>query len=238
MQCLTERVPGLLVFGLCLLSVAPADAGQRARMRSQRGQITGTAVNESQATELTLTLSQAAIRPIQQIVRTAGTIDKTRKVITADVFPPEAALIQVGQRVRTFPLESKSSMFQARITRVVPRGDRVTVEATLTSQGRQKSSPYVTEIVVERGEFLSVPNEAIIEEGETRIVYVQKHPGHFEPQEVHTILQGELYTQVMHGLSEGDQVVTFGSFFIDSEYKLKTTDQPAASPTGNAHHHN
>jgi hypothetical protein len=221
-----------------VLSVAPADGGQRARMRSQRGQITGTAVNESQATELTLTLSQAAVRPIQQIVRTAGTIDKTRKVITADVFPPEAALIQVGQRVRTFPLASKSSMFQARITRVVPRGDRVTVEATLTSQGRQESSAYVTEIVVERGEFLSVPNEAIIEEGDTRIVYVQKHPGHFEPQEVHTILQGELYTQVMHGLSEGDQVVTFGSFFIDSEYKLKTTDQPAAGPTGNAHHHN
>ncbi len=222
---------------LCLLS-APADAGQRARMRSQRGQITGTAVNESQATELTLTLSQAAVRPIQQIVRTAGTIDKTRKVLTADVFPPDAALMQVGQRVRTFPLESKSSMFQARITRVMRRGDRVTVEATLTSQGRQGSSAYVTEIVVERGEFLSVPNEAIIEEGDTRIVYVQKHPGHFEPQEVHTILQGELYTQVMHGLSEGDQVVTFGSFFIDSEYKLKTTDQPAAGPTSNAHHHN
>jgi hypothetical protein len=108
MHCLTERVPGLLVLVFCLLSVAPADGAQRARMRSQRGQITGTAVNESQATELTLTLSQAAVRPIQQIVRTAGTIDKTRKVVTADVFPPEAALIQVGQCVHTFPLASKS----------------------------------------------------------------------------------------------------------------------------------
>jgi hypothetical protein len=33
--------------------------------------------------------------------------------------------------------------------------------------------------------------------------------------------QGELYTQILGGLENGDQVVTFGSFFIDSEHKLK-----------------
>jgi hypothetical protein len=28
---------------------------------------------------------------------------------------------------------------------------------------------------------------------------------------------------VIEGVTEGEQVVTFGSFFIDSEYKLKGT---------------
>jgi len=38
----------------------------------------------------------------------------------------------------------------------------------------------------------------------------------------------------MKGLNAGDQVVTFGSFFIDSEYKLKSTDQTpmASTPPG------
>jgi len=49
--------------------------------------------------------------------------------------------------------------------------------------------------------------------------------GQYEPTPVQTGVQGELYTQVTGGLKDGDQVVTFGSFFIDSEYKLKGAAQ-------------
>jgi Cu(I)/Ag(I) efflux system membrane fusion protein len=83
------------------------------------------------------------------------------------------------------------------------------------------------EIVVEQGPFLSVPNEAIIEEGNRHVVYVQQHEAQYVPQEVRTGVQGELYTQVIDGVKEGDQVVTFGSFFIDAEHKLKGTVQGA-----------
>jgi membrane fusion protein, copper/silver efflux system len=79
----------------------------------------------------------------------------------------------------------------------------------------------VIEIVAEAGDFLSVPNEAIIEEGEKHVVYVQQQPGQYVPQEIDMGVQGELYTQVLSGLKAGDQAVTFGSFFVDSEYKLK-----------------
>ena len=91
------------------------------------------------------------------------------------------------------------------------------------------------EIIVERDRFLSLPNEAIIEEGDMHIVYVQQDAGHYMPREIHTGLQGELYTQVLHGLTEGEQVVTFGSFFIDAEYKLKATEQSVMS--NDQHHH-
>ena len=76
------------------------------------------------------------------------------------------------------------------------------------------------EIVVERGPLLSVPNEAIIEEGDTHVVYVQQ-AGQYSPREVRTGTQGELYTQIVDGVKDGEQVVTFGSFFIDAEQKLK-----------------
>jgi Cu(I)/Ag(I) efflux system membrane fusion protein len=84
------------------------------------------------------------------------------------------------------------------------------------------------EIVTERGEYLSIPNEAIIEEGTKRIVYVPRDGGQYVPLEVQTGIQGELYTAVEKGLKDGDQVVSFGSFFIDAEYKLKSIDQPSA----------
>ena len=96
------------------------------------------------------------------------------------------------------------------------------VEVTLTATGRQDTTQYLVEIISDHGEFLSVPNEAIIEEGNSRrVVYVQREAGQYEPQAVKTGIQGELYTQVLEGVHEGEQVVTFGSFFIDSEYKLK-----------------
>jgi multidrug efflux pump subunit AcrA (membrane-fusion protein) len=85
----------------------------------------------------------------------------------------------------------------------------------------------VVEIVTQRGDLLSVPNEAIIEEGTSQVVYVQRGEGQYEPQTIHTGIQGELYTQILDGVKEGDQVVTFGSFFIDSEYKLKRSTEAA-----------
>jgi hypothetical protein len=205
----------------------------RARIRSAPR---GTAVSKSQAVELTLTLTEAAVRPIQTWVRTAGTVDRTGKVLTASVDPPAAALVQVGQRVRAFPPDAKSSMYQAWVTRVSPQGGRAVVEAALMAPGRQSSPTYVMEIVVEQGRFLSVPNPAILEEGDKQIVYVQQPTGDYLPREIRTGIQGELYTQVLDGLAEGDQVVTFGSFFIDSEHKLKATERDAMSDGHQQHH--
>ena len=211
---------------LCLItasSVNPQGVAHQ-RIRDHTRPANPPPVSESQAVDLTLTLSSASVRPIQQWVRTAGTIDSTGKVLTASLPRSESGLVKVGQRVRAFPPSSKSSMYQAFVTRVLPQRQHTLVEVRLASSGRENTTLYVMEIVTERGEFLSVPNEAIIEEGDRHIVYVQHEAGRYMPHEIQTGVQGELYTQVLKGLNEGDQVVTFGSFFIDSEFKLKATD--------------
>ena len=112
-------------------------------------------------------------------------------------------------------------MFQAKVTRVVSEGDRTSVSAVLSGPGHEGSSRYVLEIVTEPIESLSVPNEAIIESDGKHVVYVQVEKGRYDPREIKPGLQGELYTQVLDGLAAGDQVVTFGSFFIDADHKLK-----------------
>lgn len=210
---------------LSLLIIAGTAHAQRERFRPDNAG--GTKVTDTQASELTLTLNAASRRSIQQIIRTSGNLDKTRKTLIAFVDSPEGDLIKVGQRVRAFALQAKSSMFQAKISRVTMARDRAVVEAELTIEGLENTSSYVMEINVDRGEFLSIPNEAIIEEGDRRIVYIQKGPGQYLPAEIQTGLQGELLTEIVKGLNAGDQVVTFGSFFIDSEYKLKVSDSGA-----------
>ena len=213
---------GLLLLLFLGAVTVPALQAQGVRDHTRKSP-RATKVTEAQASDLTLTLTAVAVRPVQVWVRTAGAIDTTRKVVTVHLVGTDATLVKVGQRARTFPVESRSSMYQARVVRVVPDGKGIRADVELAAVGWPTTKGYVVEIVTDHGELLSVPNEALIEEGAMRVVYRQGADGQYEPTPVQTGVQGELYTQVTGGLNDGDQVVTFGSFFIDSEYKLKGT---------------
>jgi multidrug efflux pump subunit AcrA (membrane-fusion protein) len=178
-----------------------------------------TAVTETQASELTLTLTEAEMRLIQTWVRTAGTLDQTGHLLTAFLRPADVEHVAVGQRVRAFPVAQRTQMYQAKISRITPEPGGARVEATIAA--RDFGSPYLMEIVVEQGPFLSVPNTSIIEEETGQVVYVQEAAGHYSPRTIHTGIQGELYTQVLDGVEEGDQIVSIGSFFVDADNKLK-----------------
>ncbi len=191
-----------------------------------------TIISKTQAVELTLTLVETAIQSLQTWVRTVATIDDSRKILSALLCSGNIGLIQLGQRVRAFPADSKSSVYQARVSRIIVNKNCATIEAILSTATYEKNTNYVMEIVVQRGRFLAIPKEAIIEEGNWQIVYLQQHPGHYVPKTIRTGIKGELYTEIIGGLNSGDQVVTLGSFFIDAEYKLKSTEEGRA---GHAH---
>ncbi|KMP10739.1 hypothetical protein UZ36_06750, partial [Candidatus Nitromaritima sp. SCGC AAA799-C22] len=70
---------------------------------------------------------------------------------------------------------------------------------------------------------------AIIEEAGQSLVYVQKRHNLYVPRIITTGVRGELYTQALHGLEADDKVVTFGSFFIDAQYKLRLMNKPTGT---------
>ena len=198
----------------------PSHSDVRAHTRIvQRG---STAVTEAQAAELTLTLTEAAVRAVQTWVRAAGARDKTGHLLTTYVRSPDADHIAMGQRVRTFSVVQRTQMYQAKITRVAPDAGGALIEATVAAPTPDIGAPYLMEIVVEQGPFLSVPNVSIIEEGSDKVVYVRQPSGEYAPRTIHTGIEGELYTQVLDGLAEGDQIVSIGSFFVDADNKLKS----------------
>ncbi len=215
------QLRGAALAVLLVAVFAPSTSAQSIRDRIRLSKDKLTPITDAQANELTLTLNDAAVRPIQIWVRTAATIDRAGRGLTAMLSKEEAAYVRVGQRVRAFPPQSRSSMFQAKIVTVTPSGGGASVTAMLSGPGHEGSARYVLEIVTEPLESLSVPNEAIIEVDGKHVVYVQAEKGRYLPREIQPGIQGELYTQVLDGLKAGEQVVTFGSFFIDADYKLK-----------------
>jgi hypothetical protein len=206
------------IAGLVAMAAGPA-AAQRERTRP--GPRRQTTVTESQATELTLTLTEVSVRAIQIWVRTAGVIDDARMTVTASVPAADAERVKAGQRVRAFSPETRSRMHQAIVSAVSRGAAGPAIRVTFLARPLDASRHFVLEIVTENGDFLSVPNEAIIETGGRQVVYVQEGEGDYAPREIMTGVRGELYTQVLDGVTAGEQVVTIGSFFIDAEHKLK-----------------
>ena len=224
MRRLASSVAAMLV-----MTAGGAAQDVRQHTRPSRG---STSVSAAQAETLTLTVGSAAPRLIQVWIRAAGTIDTAERLLSVELSGQDATLVRVGQRVRAFPPSAKSSMYQGFVTRVTPRGQTAKVEIALRSPGRAGVHRYVVEILSEQGPVLSVPNEAIIEEADAKVVYVEQAEGQFAPRQIMAGVQGELYTEVVNGVKDGEQVVTFGSFFIDAEHKLKGVGEaPPSAPT-------
>ena len=80
------------------------------------------------------------------------------------------------------------------------------------------------------GEILSVPESAVIDTGDRKIVYVEAQPGLFEGRQV--VLGARIGDRfpVIEGLSPSDKVAASGAFLIDAETRLNQGAVAAAEP--------
>src|SRR6187399_1775652 len=105
---------------LLTLLLATGATAQGIRDRIRLSPDKRTPITKDQAVDMTLTVTPVATRPIQVWVRTAAAVTVSTQVLDAFVPAAEAPFVKTGQRVRAFPVESRSSMYQARVTRVTP----------------------------------------------------------------------------------------------------------------------
>src|SRR5208282_1249944 len=76
---------------------------------------------------------------------------------------------------------------------------------------------------------LSVPETAVIDSGDRKVVYVEAQPGVFEGREV--VLGPRIGDRfpVLDGLSVGDKVAASGAFLIDAESRINPGAVPASA---------
>ncbi|HWA21950.1 MAG TPA: copper resistance protein CopC [Caulobacterales bacterium] len=220
-------IKAAVVTGLLLTAAMDESSAQGVR-RFTRPTAPGAPVSESQAADVTLTLTQAASRPIQTWVRVAGTPDASGQFMRVFVRGPQASLVQPGQRLRAFSIASRAQMQQGRVVSVTRKDGVAVVTAALGSPLSRDQGRYIVEIVTEAGPFMSIPNVSIVEEEGAQLVYLRQGERSYLKREIKTGVQGELYTEVKEGLKDGDEVVSVGSFFVDAETKLKSTGEMPA----------
>jgi membrane fusion protein, copper/silver efflux system len=81
------------------------------------------------------------------------------------------------------------------------------------------------------GPSITIPEDAVIDTGRRRIVFVRTSATKFEPREVTLGPRVAGSSVVLRGLKEGEEVVTRANFLLDAESKLQAAGQKSESPS-------
>jgi Cu(I)/Ag(I) efflux system membrane fusion protein len=146
--------------------------------------------------------------------------------VNVDIYESEIPLIKVGQRAVVNLSYSPGGPITGKVSYIYPYLDEKTrtmkVRLEFPNPGfKLKPDMYVNaEIKVDGGSHLAVPQEAVLDSGIRKVVFIDKGDGHFEPKEVKLGTQMDRYYQVLSGLTDGERIASSSAFLLDSESRL------------------
>jgi Cu(I)/Ag(I) efflux system membrane fusion protein len=164
--------------------------------------------------------------------------DFSRVWVQADVYERDMPYVRVGQSARLSLEALPGRTLHGRVEFISPTVDETTrtVKVRLEFENRRgllKPGMYTTaELTLDMGRGLALPEEALIDTGQQKIVFVARGGGRFEPREVQLGSKVDSFYQVLSGLAAGEEVATSAQFLLDSESRLK-----AAGGAGGGHAH-
>jgi len=142
--------------------------------------------------------------------------------LVAAVPETEAPFIERGQTVEVRVLALPGRTFEAKLTAIGAQVDpvtrRVPVRATLSNpDGKLKPQMFASFSIITSGESQapSVPEEAIVREGDQARVWVVAGNNALSLRSIKTGRSSDGMVEVLEGLKAGERVVTRGSLFID-----------------------
>ena len=144
--------------------------------------------------------------------------------IVADIYSDEP--IAPGTRA-TVAVEGMNQSFTAVVSNSVPLFDaasrtlKLRLEADNPGQRLRPDMLVDVEFNARPSDGISVPAEAVIDSGHSKIVYVETGNDLFTPRPVEVGQAFDDRVAIVRGLEKGDRVVASGTFLIDSESRMK-----------------
>ena len=146
--------------------------------------------------------------------------------VNVDIYESEIPFVRPGQMASVTLSYDPGATFNGKVSYIYPYVD----EKTRTAKARLevpnpgfklKPDMYVNaEIKIDGGRHLAVPEEAVLDSGMRKVVFIDKGNGHFEPKEIKLGAKMDGYYQVLSGLSEGERIASSSAFLLDSESRL------------------
>jgi membrane fusion protein, copper/silver efflux system len=163
--------------------------------------------------------------------------DLSKVWILADLFGDQAGALKPNMRV-TVNVRELARTISAKVSDVPPLFDSASRTLKLRLEADNPGMLLRPEMLVDvvfqvpAPVGISVPQEAVLDSGLQKIVYLETKDGVFEPRSVELGAAFAGRVSVKRGLAEGDRVVTSGNFLIDSESRMRPS---AAQPMNEKH---
>ncbi len=146
--------------------------------------------------------------------------------VYVDIHEHELSLIKVGQNARVALTALPGISLEAQVSTIYPYLNENTRTATVrleldNQDGNLKPGMYADvtfDILMTKA--LVVPESAVLDSGLRQVAFVAKSGGLFEPRVIKVGRRLNHEVEILEGLSQGEEVVTHGTFLIDSESKL------------------
>jgi len=158
--------------------------------------------------------------------------------VLADLYEDEIPWVQLGDRAEIAVRGRPGDPLEARIDYIYPYLDGKTrtqkVRLQLANPGLNLKPDMYADVTLHVGraiDALAIPESAIVRSGIRNQVFVVTGPGRFEPRTVKTGAEAGGYVQILDGLTDGEIVVSSGSFLIDSESKLREAAAKMVAPS-------
>ena len=155
--------------------------------------------------------------------------DLSRVWVQGEVYERDLPHIRLGQKTALTLESMPGRILPGAIDFISPVVDETTCTAKVRMEfdneaGLLKPGMYTTvELTHEMREGLALPEEAVIDTGQRKIVFIALGEGRFRPRDVQLGDKVDKFYQVVSGLSAGDTVVTSAQFLLDSESRLKAS---------------
>ena len=153
--------------------------------------------------------------------------DLSRVWVEADVYEYELPYVEVGQEVEItlpyYPAEPITGTVKFIYPVLDPMTRTAKVRVEVPNPGLKLKPAMFANVALKQdlGEQLVVPESAVLDSGNEKIVFVVHGEGHFEPRVITVATKADDYYVVASGLKEGERVAASGNFLIDSESRIK-----------------
>jgi membrane fusion protein, copper/silver efflux system len=147
--------------------------------------------------------------------------------LMADIYEDDLPFVSVGQQVEFSLQGNPGNSHNGRVTFIHPTVDPMTrtlpvrIEVPNPNQSIKLDQFGWVTFIDDLGERLSVHRDAVLKTGRRTVIFKELGRGRFEPVEVHLGPLAGNYYEVLHGLEDGDRVVTSGRFWLDAESRLR-----------------
>jgi len=153
--------------------------------------------------------------------------------VDVDIYEYELPWVREGMEAEMDLTYIPGKRFYGKVLYIYPYLEAKTRTATLRLQFQNPdyelkpdmyANIYLDSAVAK--DSLVVPEEAVIDSGVRKVVFVSLGKGKFEPREVELGVEGKGHEfQVLKGLREGEEIVMSGQFMLDSESRLREAIQ-------------